>query len=215
MSTIDELTQRAARRRRELDSRSGEAKVLVSRIRALRAETTELAAEAATLEQVTHLINSIAEDKQFKAQQDIEEMVTRGLQAIFDESLSFHIVQTSRGKTSIVEFLVRTTLPDAVVDTPVMDARGGGLAAVIGVLLRVVIMLLRGGTRQENLLVLDETFAMVSSEYLPVLGDFLRSIVADTGIQIVMVTHQDSFIEAADKVYRFSQTDGVTKVVAQ
>lgn len=215
MSTIDELTLRASQRRRALDGLSGEAKVLVSRIRELRATTNELAEESTTLEQVTHLLNTIAEDKQFKAQQDIEEMVTRGLQSIFDETLSFHIVQTSRGKTSIVEFIVRTTLPDAVVDTPVMDSRGGGLAAVIGVLLRVVIMLLRTGTQQENLLVLDETFAMVSAEYLPVLGEFLRSIVADTGIQIVMVTHQDQFIEAADKVYRFSQHGGVTKVVAQ
>lgn len=173
-----------------------------------------LSSEVTELEQVTHLLNSIAEEKQMRAQHDIEELVTRGLQTIFDDSLSFHIIQTTRGKTSIVEFVVRTTLEDRVVDTPVMDARGGGLAAVIGFLLRVVVMLLRNGARQQNLLLLDETFAMVSSEYLPVLGDFLRSIVEETGIQIIMVTHQNEFIDSADKVYRFSQEGGRTKVVS-
>lgn len=213
MTDLDDLATRAARRRRELDARQGEARVLVSRIRSLREEVQTLSAEVTELEQVTHLLNSIAEEKQMRAQHDIEELVTRGLQTIFDDSLSFHIIQTTRGKTSIVEFVVRTTLDDRVVDTPVMDARGGGLAAVIGFLLRVVVMLLRNGARQQNLLLLDETFAMVSSEYLPVLGDFLRSIVEETGIQIIMVTHQNEFIDSADKVYRFSQEGGRTKVV--
>jgi DNA repair exonuclease SbcCD ATPase subunit len=211
---LDELALRAARRRRELDAKQGEARALVSRIRSLREEVEILSTDVTELEQVTHLLNTIAEDKQLRAQQDIEELVSRGLQTIFDDSLSFHIVQSARGKTSIVEFIVRTTLADSVVETPVMDARGGGLAAVIGFLLRVVVMLLRGGTRQENLLLLDETFAMVSAEYLPVLGEFLRSIVEETGIQIVMVTHQTEFIDSADKVYRFSQEDGKTRVVS-
>ena len=213
MIDLDALTTRAARRRRELDARSGEASMLVSRIRAYRAEVAELSADVTELDQVTYLLNGIAEDKQLKAQRDIEELVSRGLQTIFDETLSFHIVQSTRGKSSIVEFVVRSTLEDSVVDTPVMDARGGGLAAVIGFLLRVVVMLLRGGTRQENLLLLDETFAMVSAEYLPVLGEFLRSIVEETGIQIIMVTHQTEFIDSADVVYRFSQDGGKTRVV--
>lgn len=214
MSELDSLVRRAALRRRELDSLQGEARALISRIRALRSEVDMLSADVGELEQVTHLLNTIAEDKQLKAQRDIEELVSRGLQTIFDDTLSFHIIQSVRGKSSVVEFVVRTTLADSVVDTPVMDARGGGLAAVIGFLLRVVVMLLRGGSRSQNFLLLDETFAMVSAEYLGILGEFLRSIVADTGVKIVMVTHQNEFIESADKVYRFSQVEGKTKVIS-
>lgn len=212
MTALEDLSARAAARRRVLDAQQGQAQLLVSRIRALRDEVTDLDASVSELEQVTLLLNSIAEEKQARAQSDIEELVSRGLQTIFDESLSFHIIQSTRGKTSVVEFVVRTTLEDSVVDTPVLNARGGGVAAVIGFLLRVVVMLLRGGTRQQNLLVLDETFAMVSAEYLSVLGEFLRSIVEETGIQIVLVTHQHEFIDVGDKVYRFSQADGKTKV---
>jgi DNA repair exonuclease SbcCD ATPase subunit len=73
-------------------------------------------------------------------------------------------------------------------------------------------MLLGTGTSEENILILDETFAHVSDEYLPALGEFLREIVDKTGVQIIMVTHQSQFEEWADLVYRFSQINGKTQV---
>lgn len=178
----------------------------------LQTEIVDLSEVVEDLDRVTLLLNSLGEDRQLQAQRTIEELVTRGLQTIFDSSLSFHIVQSVRGKTANVEFLVRTTLPGSVVETPVMDARGGGLAATIGFLLRLVVMLLSKGTKSENILVLDETFAHVSAEYLGALGEFLREVVDKTGVQIVMVTHQPEFAEYADKVYRFTAVDGKTQV---
>ena len=210
--SLDQLTVRAADRRRQLDARLGVARLLVSRIKDLRTEVESLRTDVTELEQVTHLLNSIAEDKQLKAQADIEELVSRGLQTVFDDTLSFHIVQSTRGKTSVVEFVIRTTLGDRVVDTNVMESRGGGIAVVVGFLLRVVVMLLRTGPRQEDLLLLDETFAMVSVEYLPVLAEFLRSIVDETGIQIILITHQKELVEGADKVYEFKTVSGRTVV---
>jgi len=165
------------------------------------------------LEQVSIVLNSIGEERQTRAQHVIEELVTRGLQTIFDESLSFHIVQSVKGKTSSVEFFVRTHLPNkTVIDTPVMEARGGGLSATIGFLLRVVVLLLRNGTSSENILVLDESFAHVSAEYLDRVGEFLRELVEKTGIQIILVTHQQELVDYGDAVYKFTQIDGDTKV---
>lgn len=209
---IDTLTSRTQRRRRELDGLAGEARAVLLRGKEIQGEIETLTETISDLERVTGLLNSLGEERQLKAQQVIEELVTRGLQTIFDDTLSFHIVQSVRGKTANVEFLVRTTLADSVVETPVMDARGGGLAATIGFLLRVVVMLLGTGTKEENILVLDETFAHVSAEYLPPLGEFVREIVDKTGIQIVMVTHQPEFADFADRVYRFSTLDGKTQV---
>ncbi len=212
MVDLDQISLRVRSRRRQLDGLWGEARSVLTRGKEIKAEVGELVESISDLERVTHLLNSLGEERQQEAQRTIEELVTRGLQTIFDDTLSFHIIQSVKGKTANVEFLVRTTLPDAVVETPVMDARGGGLAATIGFLLRVVVMLLRGGTREENILVLDETFAMVSAEYLGALGEFLREIVDKTGVQIVLVTHQTEFTEYADKVYRFRTEDGRTVV---
>lgn len=211
--SIQDLALRVRQRRRELDTLTGEARQVIGHAKELRGDVEHYSEDVSILEQVTGLLNSIGEDRQLKAQQDIEELVTRGLQSIFDDTLSFHILQTVRGKTANVEFVVRTDFEDSVVDTSVLDSRGGGLAATIGFLLRVVVMLLKGGSRDENILILDETFAMVSAEYLPAVGEFLREIVDNTGIQIIMVTHQQEFAEYADRVYRFSLVDGRTKAV--
>lgn len=210
--TLDAQNVRARAGRRRLDALQGEARATLLRGKDLQTEIAELDQVVAELDRVTLLLNSMGEDRQEAAQRNIEALVTRGLQTIFDDTLSFHMVQSVRGKAVNVDFMVRTTLPGSVVETPVMDARGGGLAATIGFLLRLVVMLLSRGTRTENLLVLDETFAHVSDEYVGPVGEFLREIVDKTGIQIVMVTHQPEFGEVADKVYRFTTEDGKTQV---
>lgn len=212
MTDIDSLVIRARQRRRQIDSLQGEARATLLHGKELQTEISDLTEVIEDLDRVTVLLNSLGEDRQLKAQHTIEELVTRGLQTIFDETLSFHIVQSVKGKSAIVEFLVRTTLAGSVIETPVMEARGGGLAATIGFLLRLVVMLLSKGTKSENILVLDETFAHVSQEYLGPLGEFLREVVDKTGVQIVMVTHQNEFAEYADKVYRFTTAEGKTQV---
>lgn len=213
MSDLDDLALRARQRRRRLDALQGEARATLMRGKDLETEIDELGQLAEDLEKVTILLNSLGEDRQYQAQQRIEELVTRGLREIFDDSLSFHIIQTTERRSVTVNFIVRTDLGNnVIVDTPVMDARGGGLAATIGFLLRLVVMLLDKGTRTENLLVLDETFAHVSAEYLPNVGQFLSEVVHKTAIQIFMVTHQPELTEFADKVYRFDMVDGKTRV---
>lgn len=210
--SLDDLAQRHARRRRYLDAANGEMRATLLRGKELQGEVEVLGTTIEELDRVTHFLNSMGEDRQFQTQQKIEELVTRGLQAIFDESLSFHIVQSVSGKSVTVNFVMRTTLDRDVIETPVLEARGGGVAATIGFLLRLVVMLLSKGTRTENILVLDETFAHVSAEYLPAVVDFLNEVKDKTGIQLLMVTHQQEFAEGADKVYHFRIEDGKTVV---
>lgn len=213
MTDLTNLSVRVRARRRELDSVAGQANALRAREEELLAEMVRLSADIVSHEKATTLLNSIGEEKQYAAQEAIEQLVTRGLQTIFDDSLSFHILQSVKARRAEVSFVVRSTLSDgSVVDTDVMDARGGGLAATVGFLLRLVVMLLKTDTRTDNVLVLDETFAHVSDEYLPSLGEFLRKIVDKTGVQIILVTHQPEFVEHADKVYRLSSVDGKTVV---
>lgn len=216
MQTLSDLEVRLKARRREIDGLNGEARSVLTRAQAVKQEMDALTIEVDTLEKSGGVLNSLGEERQLKAQQTIEELVTRGLQEIFDDSLSFHIVQTIKAKNASVEFLVRSELDDgSSVETSVMDARGGGLAAVIGFLLRVVILLLKKGQDEDNILILDETFAHVSAEYLPGLSQFLRELVDKTGIQIIMVTHQTELTDNADVVYRFTNDNGQTKVEKQ
>jgi ABC-type nitrate/sulfonate/bicarbonate transport system ATPase subunit len=84
------------------------------------------------------------------------------------------------------------------------------VAAVAGFLLQAVLVLLLPNTTP--LLFLDESFSQVSEEYRPALSQFIRELTERTELQVVLVTHSDEFVTDADRVYRFSQQNGVTKV---
>lgn len=202
----------ARRIRRRLDLRVGEARSIATRGQTLTGEVATITEQIALHEKAAGLLTKIGEDRQLAAQKQIEALVTQGLQTIFGEDLTFHLVPQVRGKRPEIDFLVRSRLDDGtIVDTDVMDARGGGLAATVGFLLRLVVLLL-SRSRQETVLFLDETFAHVSAEYEPRLADFLRELVDKTGVQVIMVTHSDAFSESADTRYRFELHEGVTRV---
>jgi len=125
------------------------------------------------------------------------------------------VIQDVKAGQATVEFVIRSTYEDGhdvdSVETPVMDARGGGMAAVTGFLLRLVVLLLTPGARR--ILFLDESFAMVSEEYREALGQFLREVCDKAGAQIVMITHDEVYSAFADTHYSLSlASDGTTEV---
>lgn len=214
MTDLRTLRARAHSLRVGLERRVGEAHTLAARGKAVQAEVAELDRLVADYGEVVAVLASIGEERQVRLQQQVESLVTRGLRTIFGEELSFHLVQGSSGRVPSVDFMVRTTLSDGrEVDTDLMSARGGGLVSVVSFLLRLVVLLLsRKG--QGGLLVLDETFAMLSREYVPLMAAFVRELVDKTGVKVLMVTHQEGFVEQADRAWAFELRDGWTHVRA-
>lgn len=198
--------------RAKLTAEVAEAKLLAARKKELQDEVQRLADEAETYAQVSALLASIGEERQFEVQREIEGIVTQGLQAIFEENLSFHMMQSVKANIPQVDFKVRTTFADGkVLETGVMNARGGGLSSTIGILLRIVIKLL--GPDKDSPLILDEIGRMISEEYIDNFVSFLRQIVDKTPLQVILVSHQKVFLAVADYAYELSQDkDGATKV---
>jgi DNA repair exonuclease SbcCD ATPase subunit len=220
VSELDDLRSRVTRVMQELHSEAGEARALANRGRALSDAVTDLTQDRETAERVAGVLSKLADERDAAAREQVESLVTAGLQAIFGEggeALSFHLVQSTQRNAAHVEFVVRTTLEDgSQFDTDVLSARGGGLAAVVGLLLRVVLILLTRQTGQKisDVLVLDETLAHLSADRLEAAGAFLRTLVDSTGLQVIMVTHQTELEEGADVIHRLALNgDGVTKAV--
>jgi DNA repair exonuclease SbcCD ATPase subunit len=211
LTELAQITARVKNLRKLVDRRIAEARVIATTGKQLK-EEIELAANDVDLyNKVAITLASIGEQRQADAQTKIEELVTRGLVTIFQEDMSFHVLQTQRGKTPEVKFVVRSKAGNKTVETPVMDARGGGLAAVVGFLLRLVVLLLSKDVK-EPVLILDESFSHVSAEYERPLAEFIKELVDKTRVQIIMVTHSDAFTEFADKRYKFRLVNGITKV---
>lgn len=202
-----QLAQRVRAARSAVDRRAGEAAAIAKAGIRARDEAAARKADAELLQRAASLLTSIGEERQETARRQVEGLVTQALQAVFGEGVSFAMVQGVKGNQPVVEFVVRSDFGDGqLVETDVLSARGGGMAGVIGFVLRVVILLLTPGSRR--FLALDETFGMVSAEYELAVAEFLREVADKAGVQILLVTHSSAYDDLADKRYRLALGPG-------
>lgn len=209
MPTFTEVEELVGRASQRIERRIGEAKALAAQGVKAQNEAEELSATVISCEEAVAFLNSFADERQTEVQKKVESLVTHGVQTIFGNDMTFHVISEQKANRTEVSFSLRSMMGDEIVETPILDARGGGVAAVVGFLLRLIVTMLRD---DRPLLVMDETFAQLSSDYEPRLAEFMRELVDQTGVQILMVTHSEVYSEHADKVYRFGQKKGETTV---
>lgn len=198
--TLAELQGAAQASRSRLDRLSGEAVMVARQGRQRTGDADRLRAQLELHDKVVALLTSIGEKAQQTAQRQVEELVTRALQVIFGEELSFRLVPAVRRDQAVLDFMLVSSYGTTTIETPVLEARGGGMAAVVGFVLRLVVLLLTPGARR--FLALDETFAHVSESYVPRVAEFLREVADKAGVQLVLVTHSTGYGDVADRRYR-------------
>lgn len=209
---IDGLRQRTRSAGRALDRRRGEMQAVKTAAATTDEEIQRLSEEIELNGMVGTLLNSFAEDTHTALQKRIEAIVTHGLRMVMGEELSFHVTTSRHGKTAATDLTIRSIIDGCTVETDIMSARGGGVAAVAGALLRLTVMLLTPSIRPT--LLLDETFAQLSEDKVPALIEFITELVQRTRAQVIIVTHTapEEWTAAADKAYRLSNVRGKTKV---
>lgn len=208
---LDDQLTRVRTLRRDLDRQAGAALELARRGQAAELEAGRLEAQLESFERICGVLTKIGEREQSEAQHQVEELVTRALQVIFGEELSFRLVPRVLRDQAALDFVLVSRYGDTVIETPVMEARGGGMAAVVGFVLRLVVLLLTPGVRR--LLALDESFAHVSASYEPRVAEFLREVADKAGVQLLLITHSTAYSELADARYRLVLgPGGVTQV---
>lgn len=174
----------------------------------LTSEEAQQRRETELLDQVVALLGAMQDTWTKQFQEAVGDIVSRGIAGVFGEELELRVEMGRSGDLPTAKFTVRDA---SGLETDVMDARGGGLVSVTAFLLRVL-LLISARPPLARLLILDETFANVSAEYLPGLVGLLRRICEDGGFQVILVTHRPELAECADVAYRFRLEDGVTKV---
>lgn len=209
MTTISEARLLLARRRSAFDQRIGQLRSLDASLKQAQAEVVQLAGRIEDLDQVAGLLTTYADDQQATVQGNIEKIVSTGLRTIFGEDLWLRIDNRLVGRRPELDFLLVSQVDGQTLETSILDARGGGVAAVAGFLIQAVLVLLTPGVRP--VLFLDETFGQLSADFLEPLAGFIRELVDRSALQVVLVSHAEAFGEHADKVYRFAQVDGITR----
>lgn len=176
---------------------------LLSRETELQQELVDLDDELEVLKQVSELFKHLIERHVHDYAENFSKLVTEGLQAIYyDQDLTFRIeVTQKRGKVH-VEFL---TEQGGRAGAP-LESFGGGVASIESLLLRLLVLL---KAKQARYLFLDESLAALSVEYVDTCGEFLRRLCERLGVHVLLVTHNEGFLEHATHAYKGRMgTDG-------
>lgn len=165
----------------------------------LKEERRELQAAVARVtetQEALSLLQHIAQEVQQRAHVRISEVVSSCLAAVFDDPYELVVrFERKRGRTEAVLRFRRNHL-----EVDPLTACGGGQVDVAAFALRAACLALHR-PRLRRLLVLDEPFRFVSVEYQPNIRTMLESLSAKLDMQIVMVTHNETY--ETGKVIRF------------
>jgi ABC-type uncharacterized transport system YnjBCD ATPase subunit len=123
-----------------------------------------------------------------------------GLKSIFfDIDLAFQAeVGQSRGKVSI-DLLVKRSQNDIEIVGPPLDTSGGGVSSIASLTLRLLALM---RLKKFPILLLDETLSSVSDYYVDQTGQFLGKLSEMTNIPILLVTHNQAFLDHAKTAYQ-------------
>lgn len=134
----------------------------------------------------------------------VEKLVSYGLQVSFhDLSLALKIEATQKRGVQYLDL----KFTDKGVEAPILGAFGGGPASVCAFLLRLLVC------RRLNLapvLLLDEPFSFVSSDYVGNVAKLLRELSEKLGLKILLVTHDRGFLSHATLAYEGRETSNGT-----
>lgn len=153
----------------------------------------------------TEIFKTWLEDSLNKNVNSISQLATTGLRHVLgDQELSFHIRQDPQKNRLSMRFVVEE---DGNEGDP-LASFGGGAAVVISLVLRLAVM---ARMNMGNLLLLDESMAALWNGYVPSCAEFMRQLSEQTGINILMVTHNPEFISNAHVAYE-GHKDGSLKL---
>jgi len=152
------------------------------------AEEREEAAKAMKrrrdVEEAQTLLQAVAAIVQQSAHGQIAGVVSRCLEAVFDDPYEFRVEFVERrGKTEAVMQLVR----DGESVDP-MAAAGGGVVDLAAFAARLAKLVLSKPSRR-RLLVLDEPFRFISRDLRPRVRELIETLAEEMAVQFVLVTH--------------------------
>jgi len=147
----------------------------------------------ADAEQAQKIVQEVASAVQRSAHQKVASVVTRCLQAVFDDPYEFEInFERKRGKTEATMLLARRGMKIRP-----MEAVGGSVIDIAAFALRLANLVLAKPPKR-RVLILDEPFRFVSPKLRPRVRKLLETLAEEMGIQFILVTHDSAL--AAGKV---------------
>ncbi len=176
--------------------------LLQSRKNHLEKEESSMMYKSELYQKCSEIFKTWLEDSMKRNVDSMAELATTGLRHIIhDQHLTFSIRQEPKYNRLAMRFVLEQ---NGVEGDPIASF-GGGAAVIISFVMRIAVM---ARMKMANLLILDESMAALANVYVPAAGAFMRQIAEETGINILMVTHNQEFLNHAHIAYEGRKEDG-------
>lgn len=175
-------------------------------------ELEKIQNEIDLLSKVIILFQKTSEFAREQAKHQIESLVTKCLQYIFESSVEFSIeIEEQRGKSS-AEFYVISKIDDKIIKTKPELSRGGGIVDIVSLALRIA-FLQTHKPKIQGPLILDEPAKHVSDDYIFNVADFLKQTSDLFNRQIIMVTHNNHLASIGKTAHRVELKGSESNVI--
>lgn len=144
------------------------------------------------------LIQDVGKQTQQQLEYHISSIVTTAIMSVFEEEIEFKVEFVERrGKTECDFWFVK----DSEKMNPVFSS-GGGLLDITSFALRISFWHLN---QNRNVMIFDEPMRFLSKELVPKAVEMVRMLSEKLGIQFIIVSHIEYFVEGADKNFRIEK----------
>lgn len=193
-----------------LDEQVAEQRYLQAEQEKLNAQLAELKQNQQRLTEARLLLLEAGKAARRQVKALLESVVTRALQAVYDETYRFEVDIQDDGKQAEIGFYV--ICGDPPVREEPTDAMGGGVVDVVSLALRIAFLELCqpkiGGP-----LILDEPGRHLDKERSPLLGQILTELAHEFGRQVILITHDQALAHSADRAYQVIHNGEASEVV--
>ena len=157
--------------------------------------------EIELLEEVSLVFQKTSEFAREQAKFQIETLVTKCLQYVFESNIEFEIELNELRNKANAEFYVTDITDELIIKTKPELSRGGGVVDIVSLALRIAFLQIHKPPI-EGPLILDEPAKHVSEDYIYNVGDFLKQTSEMFNRQIIMVTHNQHRSSIGNQAYK-------------
>lgn len=114
---------------------------------------------------------------------------------IYDKNYNCNLILDDKRGTKTLELTLVDLDEDFEVD--LKDGAGQGIRTIISFILKAYYLINKGS----RILLLDEKYSALSEHYIPRFFEFMRNMAEAKDMIIVMITHDNRFMDYADNIY--------------
>jgi len=196
--------------RNRLEQKKGSRNQIEDQVQELQRRNLATDKEIRRQEQAREIIREVGLKTQESLQYHISDITSMALEAVFDNPYELLVEFVQRRNKTECDLIFQR---DGHRMNPI-DSSGVGAIDVAAFALRIASWSMQS-PRKRNVIILDEPFRFLSVNYQGKASMMLKELSSRLGLQFIIITHEPTLAEYADKVFRVNIKKKVSKVTIE